>query len=474
MSYQRQAARESCQTEAGASPARICVRFVGGTLEISGLANKKPFPPGCRWDPRAGCFRAPASAYSPILETLSHHGDRLIDSAYDGADLATPLCVKRPPRPFQTEALQAWQANGGRGVVALPTGAGKSYLALLAIDHTRRHTLVVAPTLDLVTQWYDLLRSSFRCPVGVIGGGEYDPQPLTVTTYDSASIHMNNLGNRFGMVVFDECHHLPSDTYALAAQCCLAPFRLGLSATFERADGRHALLQQLVGPLAYRCDIDALAGRYLAPFVIEQIFVSLSDEEQRRYDEARAVYLTFLAQQGIRMSTRDGFSQFVMRSSLSATGRRAMRAYQLQRELAFSAPSKLHHVAHLLRKHKTDRTLLFTETNNTALALSRHFLLPVITHQTHVRERSAILHDFAHGTYNALVSSKVLNEGVDIPEANIGIVISGSGSKLEYKQRLGRILRKMDDKRAVLYELVTRNTSEMNTSTRRRDPHAHG
>ena len=58
-------------------------------------------------------------------------------------------------------------------------------------------------------QWYDVLRTTFGVPVGVIGGGEYDVQPLTVTTYDSAHLHMEHLGDRFGLVVFDECHHLP-------------------------------------------------------------------------------------------------------------------------------------------------------------------------------------------------------------------------------------------------------------------------
>ena len=102
----------------------------------------------------------------------------------------------------------------------LPTGAGKTLVAQLAIDDRRRSTLVVAPTLDLVRQWYDVLRATFGEPVGLVGGGDYDVQPLTVTTYDSAYLHMEHLGARFGLVVFDECHHLPGPTYALAARGC--------------------------------------------------------------------------------------------------------------------------------------------------------------------------------------------------------------------------------------------------------------
>jgi superfamily II DNA or RNA helicase len=93
----------------------------------------------------------------------------------------------------------------------------------------------------------------------------------------------------------------------------------------------------------------------------------------------------------------------------------------------------------------------------------------VITHQTRVKERSAILAGLRDGTYGAVATSKVLNEGVDVPEANVAIILSGSGSVREHVQRLGRILRKKDGKRAILYELVTSGSSETMTSERRRD-----
>jgi superfamily II DNA or RNA helicase len=105
--------------------------------------------------------------------------------------------------------------------------------------------------------------------------------------------------------------------------------------------------------------------------------------------------------------------------------------------------------------------------------VSRRFLIPVITHQTKVKERSEILERFSDGRYGALATSKVLNEGVDVPEANVAIVISGSGSVREHVQRLGRILRRQAGKRAVLYELVSANTAETRTSARRREHDAY-
>jgi superfamily II DNA or RNA helicase len=117
--------------------------------------------------------------------------------------------------------------------------------------------------------------------------------------------------------------------------------------------------------------------------------------------------------------------------------------------------------------------LVFTQDNRTAYALSRRLLVPVITHQTKIKERSEILAGFASGDYGAVVTSKVLNEGVDVPEANVAIVISGSGSVREHVQRLGRILRRSGEKRALLYELVSRGTGETFTSERRREHEAY-
>ncbi len=402
------------------------LRFDAGTLVVDDVHDASLLPDSCRWDERAACHRAPAAAYHDVVMALVRGKVEYEDVARSYA-VVEGLRVRREPRPFQSEALEAWLArpHRGRGVVVLPTGAGKTYVAMLALDAVRRSTLVVAPTLDLVRQWRDNLRGSFGQPVGAIGGGEYDVQSLTVTTYDSAYLHMENLGNRFGLVVFDECHHLPGEAYAFAARACLAPYRLGLTATPERVDGRHTELDELVGPCVYRRDVVELAGDYLAEYRTERVVVELTSEERAEYDHQRSIYRSFVMRMGIRMSRPDGWQQFVQRSARSAEGRAAMQAYLAQKRLAFSAPSKLEYVDYLLDLHRRDLVLLFTQSNDTAYAVSRRFLVPIITHQTKLAERTAILGGFANGTYGAVATSKVLNEGVDVPDANVAIVISG-------------------------------------------------
>jgi superfamily II DNA or RNA helicase len=444
------------------------VRFRSGTIEIEGLPADFAGLPAA-WDPRSACHRAPAHAYPDLLRALTRLQLTYQDQARRYEVLPEGARVQKEPRPYQREALRAWREAGARGVVVLPTGAGTTLVAELAIDDRRRSTLVVTPTLDLVRQWHDVLLASFGGRIGLIGGGEYELQPLTVTTYDSAYIHMDHLGDRFGLLVFDECHHLPGPSYALAARLCLAPFRLGLTATPERADGREGELASLLGPVVYRKDIVEMSGQYLADYETVRVTVELSPAEREEYAAERAIYLRFLQTQGIAMGSPSGWSDFLIRASRSEEGQRAFRAYRRQKEIAFTAPAKLAYVERLLHQHRHDRTIVFTQDNATVYLVSRRYLIPAITHQTKVRERSEILARFAAGHYTALATSKVLNEGVDIPAANVAIVMSGSGSVREHVQRLGRILRKGEGKRAVLYELVTGGTSEAGTSERRRD-----
>lgn len=446
----------------------VTIEFRGGTLEVSGLPPDSNVP-FVAFDPREDVFRARGIDYRDLVVSLRKKGFTVVDRARTYAELALAPRTLRTPFPHQDEAVRAWNAASGRGVVVLPTGAGKTFVAVLAILQKQRSTLIVVPTLDLMAQWHDGLRAALDVEVGLVGGGYHEPGPLTVTTYDSAHLHMDRLGNRFGLVVFDECHHLPSDAYATAARMCLAPFRLGLTATPERADGRESLYAELVGPTCYRRDITELSGHYLAPYETVRLEVPLSEVEQAEYAAARATYVGFIRSQGIDLSRPDGWGQFLMRSSFSDAGRRAFLAYRTQRKLALAAPGKLDVLERLLVAHKRDRVLIFTEDNATVYEIARRLLVPAITHQTKVKERAKILAAFHSGDLFAVVTSKVLNEGVDVPSANIAVVLSGSGSVREHVQRLGRVLRKQGDKRATLYELVARGTSEQRTSERRRD-----
>jgi len=420
-------------------------------------------------DPRDGSLRFEAMAYPAVIEWLHRAGLAYEDRARAYEKLELALQVTQEPFPHQREALDAWCASKRRGVVVLPTGSGKSYVAALAIHRTQRSTLVVAPTIDLVSQWYGVLSSTFGGEVGIVGGGYHEVRDLCVTTYDSAFLQAERLGNRFGLVIYDECHHLPGESYALSARASIAPFRMGLTATPERADGRDALLDKLIGPIVYRREISELSGEYLAEYDVVSLRVELTADERRQYDEARQEYVTFVRSHGIEMRSPSGWTRFVIESSRNADGRRAFRAWRHHKELALAASAKMTLLDRLLHQHAAERVIIFTQDNATAYQIARRFLVPIITHHTRAKERTEILAKLRQGAYGAVVTSKVLNEGVDVPEANVAIVLSGSGSVREHVQRLGRVLRRKEGKRAVLYEVVSAATSEEWVSRRRRD-----
>lgn len=447
----------------------IELRFVDGTLELRGDAPSELVPRSFRHDRRSGCLRAPASAYAELALGLHRAGVPFEDRARRWGQVALEIVAPKPPRPYQRDAIAAWKDAGRRGVVVLPTGAGKSWVAVLAIADAARPALVVAPTLDLVRQWHDLLSGAFGCAVGVVGGGEHEVLPLTVTTYDSAWAHMRHLGSRFGLVVFDEAHHLPGPSYSAAAEMAMAPFRLGLTATPERTDGGEARYAALVGAIVHRAEIVEMSGRWLADYETDRIVVEMDEDERADYEESREHYRSFVRDAGIRLGEPDGFARFLRLSGSSEAGRDALAAYRRQRRLALSSRAKLRTLGALLDRHAEDKTLIFTDDNATAHTIARAFLLPVITHQTKVKERSAILGGLRSGRYGAVVTSRVLNEGVDVPEAAVAIVVSGTGTVREHVQRLGRVLRKAEGKQARLYELVSAETSETYTSERRRD-----
>jgi superfamily II DNA or RNA helicase len=447
------------------------LRFDRGTLLLEGLPAEE-VPPGFAFDPRVKLWRAPASAYRGALAALHRRGSPYEDQARGYAPLDRPHRTARVARSYQTDAVAAWKAAGRRGIVVLPTGAGKSFVAELCIADADRSALVVAPTLDLVAQWQRALQRAFGDPIGVLGGGERQLEALTVATYDSAHLYAEQFGHRFGLVVFDEVHHLPGAAYSLAARSTIAPFRLGLTATLERPDGGHELLGELVGPVVHQRSIRELAGDFLAPYTTEVLEVELDPGEREDYEASLALVREFRQIRGIP-SGRAGFERFLREAPRSAEGRAALAAQRHSRRILQRTPRKMELVEELLAFHHGSRILVFTADNASAYSVSRTFLVPAITHHTDPKERRLYLQGFADGTFPVLATSRVLNEGVDLPEAEVAIVMSGSSTVREHVQRLGRILRPRADKQAVLYELVVVGSAEQMASARRRDHDAY-
>ena len=447
----------------------IHISFDKGTILISNIsqtqANTYPF---LKWDKRVSAFRALAYHYRNLILSLRNDQIQYLDLAKDFLPQNFSLQIKIEPRPYQIQALEAWINQQSSGVVVLPTGAGKTVLAILAIAKIQRPTLVHVPTIDLMSQWYEVLLKFFGNKIGLLGGGYNQLENITVATYDSALIHVPQKGNKFGFLIFDECHHLPSEQMQYTATSSIAPFRLALTATPERADGKEKLLYELCGGICFQKDIKELEGKTLAPYEVVTFEVEMSENEKKLYQESRQIYLNFIRKNNINFQIKNGWQKFIQLSSRSPEGKEAFSAYLKQKKLSQSSANKLNYVWDTIIKHRTDRILIFTQDNETAYLIGKSFFLPVLTHHTKIKEREQFLTLFRQGIYSILVTSKVLNEGVDVPEANVAIVVSGSGTVREHVQRLGRILRAKEGKKAILYELISAGTSEYFVNQRRK------
>ena len=215
-----------------------------------------------------------------------------------------------------------------------------------------------------------------------LGGGDKKILPVTVSTYDSAYIHAETLGNRFGLIIFDEVHHLPAAGYRSIAEFSASPCRLGLTATYEREDGLHTELNRLVGGKVYEKKVSELAGGHLAPYTIKRVSVALTDEEQKEYEKKYSVFLDYLRKTGMIMRSPQDFQKLVMKSGRDPEARKALLARNAARDLAFNSDSKIEKLREILEQHRDDRIFIFTEHNRLVHRISNSFFIPAITYRT--------------------------------------------------------------------------------------------
>ena len=407
-------------------------------------------------------LRAYASEYDSIIQYLNESDLDFVDNV---KQIIPSQAVSAPDlvlRDYQEKAMENWTKSSMRGCIVLPTGAGKTVLGVRAIEQINSSALVVVPTIDLMDQWTQVLEryltydgedakeiltkenSDFlQTKIGNLGGGRDDIRQITVATYDSAYLRAAYLGNQFDLIIFDEVHHLPAPGYRLIAEQFIAPYRLGLTATIEREDGLHDLIPKLVGGIVYQMGPKELSERkHLAEFEIERRQVQLTFQEQRDYDENYSLFLSSLNKLGFRYSSMHNLKRLIMMSNKNKIAREGLLARNKANSIALNSQSKISELKKILAENKFAKTIIFTQNNKMVYDLSDKFLIPFITYKTTKEEDARnVLEGFKSGRYSTVVTSKVLDEGIDVPDAELAIIVSGTGSGREIIQRLGRILR---------------------------------
>jgi superfamily II DNA or RNA helicase len=277
---------------------------------------------------------------------------------------------------------------------------------------------------------------------------------------------MKEIGNRYRLIVYDEVHHLPGPVQHESALDCLAPLRLGLSATPWRADGRDEMLTELIGPVVYEEDLAQARGRTVADYLIVRVPIYLTEEEQAEFDELSRSIRHYVAG---RRREEGGFewTEMARRSRTDPQAREILRRWRRKLAIVNRSTEKLRVLEDIFRLHPDEPCVVFTASNRMALDVSARFLIPALTAHSDKHERNRVLDGFAAGRIKALAACEVLNEGWDAPVVKVGVVLGGDKGVREAVQRLGRLLRKSGDRIARLYEVVVQETPDVASARRR-------
>jgi len=454
---------------------KVMLRYDNGTILISGNIHI----PFTSIDPRTHLLRAEGLDYQNIIEYLKRSEIEYDDNKVLDLIASPNISIEETNsqhlflRDYQKKALDNWAKAAKRGCVVLPTGAGKTVIGIKAIEMVNSASIVIVPTIDLMDQWTSVLSKYFPyIKIGNLGGGSDDLQAITVSTYDSAYIRASSLGNKFALIIFDELHHLAAPGYKSIAERFASPFRLGLTATIEREDNLHKDFPRLVGGgIVFQAHAGDLArDKHLASYEIERRQIEMLPEEIEVYKKNFGLYQISLKKLGLRMNYTGAFRRLIMMSGRNSIAREAILARNKAMDIALNSKSKIEELRKILSENKGLKTIIFTQHNKLVFEISDRFLIPFITHKSSKAERQDALNGFKEGKYNALVTSKVLDEGIDVPDAELGIIVSGTGSSREFIQRLGRLLRPKSDsnKKAKLIEIISSGTREIGTSTKRK------
>uniref|UniRef100_A0A7J3ZKU8 DNA 3'-5' helicase n=1 Tax=Fervidicoccus fontis TaxID=683846 RepID=A0A7J3ZKU8_9CREN len=422
-----------------------------------------------RYDRKRRVFLVKPGMLSQLLERLSAMGITVIDRT--GLPAVQPLPQRieftGKLRDYQSEAIRAWEENGRRGVIALPTGSGKTVVGIAAIARLSERTLIIAYTKEQLLQWIEKIEELTSAPKHLVApfySEEKRLAPITVSTYQTAYRYIEELAFRFSLLIVDEVHHLPADKFKTIALGMYSPHRMGLSATVVREDGKHTELFPLMGGIVYYKTPQELVERgYLAPFVNQIVKVDLSEEERRRYEELKKVYKALA--QGMQ------FQELLSRAQRGdQKAAQALKVHSELKQLIHKSERKLEAVRRVVEKElgSGSKILIFTQYVDQAEKIGEMLGAPVLTGSTEPKLRKRVLEEFKASPTGVLVITTVGDEGLDVPDVNVGIVVAGTGSRRQFVQRLGRLLRPKPGKIARMYEIIVRGTEEEALARRRK------
>jgi len=360
-----------------------------------------------------------------VKRTLYEAGYPVLDErSLDEGD-TLPMDLHLQLRDYQNDWVKRFISKGS-GVLVGPPGSGKTVAAMGIMAAIEGETLILVPSRELASQWHDELLANTSLTeeqVGEYHGGRKEVRPVTIATYQTAGMdrHRHLFDDRkWGLIVYDEVHHIPAPIARRSAQL-QTKHRLGLSASPIREDEKEDEIYTLVGPPVGTNWEALFEAGYVAEPEVEIRFVPwASDLHESEY----------AAEHGHE-----------------------------RRMVAATNPAKAAEIAAIRRDHVGEKTLIFVEYIDQGNRLADELNVPFVSGETPHARRRKLFEEFRTGPRDALIVSRVGDEGIDLPGAEVAIAASGlGGSRRQGAQRAGRTMRPVG--KARMYVLATRGTKE--------------
>jgi superfamily II DNA or RNA helicase len=368
---------------------------------------------------------------------------------------------------WQQEAINFFFNSNCKALYEVVTGAGKTLLAIELIknillkDPTIRVLIVVPKNVILETGWYkELYDHGINLDkIGVFYGAIKEYSQVTITNMQSLDKVAFDM---FDCVVLDECHNYGTKKLMKILEVP-KKYVIGLTATVERHDNRHLLLYKLFDFNIFTYSPrEALRDGILNPFVLHDVGVECSEDFLEEYTKLSTEINTIMVSNG-------GYGK-IMRSNTGLKNL-LLKLLNERKQMINNYERKFDVIKIICEKHKKDNVIVFNEFNEMTNKLYWHLLdagiKTCIFHSginKDLREQNLI--DFKKGKYNIMLATKVLDEGVNIPKMDVGIIMAGNSTKKQTIQRLGRVLRKKEHE-SVLYQIYCNSTIEEEYSVTR-------
>ena len=368
----------------------------------------------------------------------------------------------------QEECRVKWIKNGCKGTITASTGFGKTRVGLNCIksftnkyNHTK--IIIIVPTTALKEQWTNIIDSNnltFNCEVIVINTAIKNKYKCDV-------------------LLIDEIHRCAADTLKQVFEVIEYKYILGLTATFERLDGKHELLQKFCPVIDKITLEEAKFQGWISDYKEYQVILEVDDIDiYKEYNKQFQQSFEFLGYDFDLAMSLLGPKGFINRAKLrdercsngteqerkemfkaiTYHATNFMRAIQNRKSFINNHPKKIEIARRIIEARPDSKIITFS--NNVKMAESIGMGGKVFSGKDSKKKGRMTIEEFSQEKSGLLNTVKKADEGLDVPGLSVAIILGLDSSKTRKTQRIGRVARKEGDKQAEIFTLIIANTVE--------------